>query len=415
MSGLETLEEQLLLATGTLYSSDIITPALNETGSFSANNIELAAPTFTTTPVDEAFIFFNYIYEASATTTADGEALSYSLLSAPSGVTVDEVTGTVRWNTPRFEDIGNEAIVLQVSDSNGGVAIQGYILEVTTPPPGMGPSNNIWFPIPNEPNEVPFFTTSPIEEVHGGQSYIYEASATDADGDLLTYSLLSAPAGASIDNATGTGTWNPIIEDLGTHAIALQVDDGKGGIALQTYILEVNSPPPEYFISIEDVTVTEGSSGTTSLELTVSLSDASDQPITVDFATADGTAIAGEDYTGTSGTLTFNPGDPLTQTITISVLSDTEVEGDETFVVSLSNATNATISSDRATVTLLNDDTQSYFVSIEDATITEGSDDETTEVELTVSLSDASEEQRGTYYCRFYDGRWNGDRPIRLY
>ncbi len=144
-----------------------------------------------------------------------------------------------------------------------------------------------------------------------------------------------------------------------------------------------------YFVSIEDVTITEGSSGTTKVELTVSLSGESDQPITVDFATVEGTAIAPEDYTATSGTLTFNPGDPLTQTITISVLPDTDVELDEEFVVELSNATNATIAKERATVTIINDDT--YFVSIEDATITEGSNG-TTEVELTVSLSGESDQ-----------------------
>jgi len=197
-----------------------------------------AAPFLSTTPIDEAYIFFNYSYEASAS-DADGDVLTYELLSAPPSVEVDSTTGEVTWKIPRFEDIGNYPLVLQASDGKGGVAIQGYILEVTTPPPGLGPSNNIWFPVPSEPNEVPLFTTSPVEEAILGQSYIYSASATDADGDVLTYELLVAPSGASIDDTEGMITWNPTSNDLGTQAIVLQVDDGKGGIDVQAYILEV--------------------------------------------------------------------------------------------------------------------------------------------------------------------------------
>ena len=119
----------------------------------------------------------------------------------------------------------------------------------------------------------------------------------------------------------------------------------------------LNDDTQSYFVSIEDATITEGSSDeTTEVELTVSLSDASEEPITVDFMTVDETAIAPSDYAETSGTLTFNPGDPLTQIITISVLPDTDVELDETFIVELSNALGATITGDRATVTIVNDD-----------------------------------------------------------
>jgi hypothetical protein len=79
--------------------------------------------------------------------------------------------------------------------------------------------------------------------------------------------------------------------------------------------------------------------------------------ITVDWMTADAAATtADNDYAAASGTLTFAPTDPLTQTITILVQGDMTVESDEAFVVELSNATNATIGDAQGTGTILNDD-----------------------------------------------------------
>ena len=87
--------------------------------------------------------------------------------------------------------------------------------------------------------------------------------------------------------------------------------------------------------------------------LTVSLSQPCDQPITVDYATSDVTAIAGLDYSGASGTLTFAPG-VVTQTILVPALGDSETDPDETFVVSLSNPSPAAVIADsQAEVTIL--------------------------------------------------------------
>ncbi|MBP2296408.1 cellulase family glycosylhydrolase [Azospirillum rugosum] len=75
---------------------------------------------------------------------------------------------------------------------------------------------------------------------------------------------------------------------------------------------------------------------------TVKLSQAYSQTVTVDYATADGTAKAGSDYTATSGKLTFAAGE-TSKTVTVKVLSDSVTEGSETFNLKLSNATQATI------------------------------------------------------------------------
>ena len=89
-----------------------------------------------------------------------------------------------------------------------------------------------------------------------------------------------------------------------------------------------NDPTPS--LSISDVTVTEGDGGTVDAVFTVTLSAASGQTVTVDYATADQTALSPGDYTATSGTLTFTPGQ-TTQQITVAVQGDTLDEPNETF------------------------------------------------------------------------------------
>jgi hypothetical protein len=110
-------------------------------------------------------------------------------------------------------------------------------------------------------------------------------------------------------------------------------------------------------LSINDVTLAEGNSGTTSLVFTVTLSATSSLTVNVDYAAANGSAtVADNDYQANTSTLTFNPGD-LTKTVTVLVNGDQKFELDETVLVNLSNPLNATISDSQGVGTILNDDT----------------------------------------------------------
>ncbi|HVT76669.1 MAG TPA: Calx-beta domain-containing protein [Acidimicrobiales bacterium] len=109
-------------------------------------------------------------------------------------------------------------------------------------------------------------------------------------------------------------------------------------------------------LSIDNATVTEGNSGTTNATFHVTLAPASGQTVTVHYATADGTATQPDDYTATSGDLSFAPGD-TTKSITVPVKGDTTVEPDEGYTVTLSSPTNATISDGTGNGTITNDDT----------------------------------------------------------
>ncbi len=125
-------------------------------------------------------------------------------------------------------------------------------------------------------------------------------------------------------------------------------------------------------ISINDVSVNEGNTGTTAFTFTVTLSQPISSTVTVNYATADGTATAGSDYTATSGTLSFLPNAALTQTVTVLVNGDLAGEPNETFFVNLSNPAGGpgvTLADAQGQGTILDDD---LSFSINDVTLAEG-------------------------------------------
>src|SRR5262249_48581893 len=128
--------------------------------------------------------------------------------------------------------------------------------------------------------------------------------------------------------------------------------------------------PPAPWLSISDRNVTEGNTGTRAAGFIVNLSFASAEPVTVAYATADGSATAGSDYQATSGTLTFAPGE-TSKVITVLVNGDPLGEPTETFFVNLSSPTNVALGRRQAIGTIADDDPR---ISITDAdvSVTEG-------------------------------------------
>lgn len=113
-------------------------------------------------------------------------------------------------------------------------------------------------------------------------------------------------------------------------------------------------------VSIDDVSITEGDAGDQLMTFTVTRSDTSGD-FSVDYASANGTATAGSDYEAASGTLHFAAGGPATQTISVTIHGDTDVEPNEAFTLALSNIQNTTgsatlLGTGVATGTITNDD-----------------------------------------------------------
>jgi Ca2+-binding RTX toxin-like protein len=149
-------------------------------------------------------------------------------------------------------------------------------------------------------------------------------------------------------------------------------------------------------ISINDVTVSEGNSGTTNAVFTVTLSNPVDTSVTLNYATANGTATtADNDYTAIATTpLTFNVGE-TSKTITVAVNGDTKVENNETFFLNLSNlqanGRNVTITDNQGQGTINDDDsTVTSQLSINDITVVEG---QNSNAILTVTVNNPSTQQ----------------------
>jgi hypothetical protein len=141
-------------------------------------------------------------------------------------------------------------------------------------------------------------------------------------------------------------------------------------LPVSTAIATIRNEDAAPAITIGAGSVIEGNNGMSSLVFTATLSAPSGLAATLRYATADGTAFGGSDFTApeNGAQITFAPGE-TTQTITIEVLGDSSSEAHETFSLLLSDPTNATLASTSVVGTILNDDTA---LRITDATILEG-------------------------------------------
>ena len=138
---------------------------------------------------------------------------------------------------------------------------------------------------------------------------------------------------------------------------------------------------------INDVSVTEGNAGTANLTFTISYTGTKNN-ISVDWATANGTATAGADYVAASGTATFTTAGPMSQQITVVVNGDVLDEANETVLANLTNAQPPAIAdiTDSQGVGTITDDDPLPTLSIDDVSVVEG-DAGTTTLGYTVSLS----------------------------
>jgi hypothetical protein len=120
-------------------------------------------------------------------------------------------------------------------------------------------------------------------------------------------------------------------------------------------IVTILDDDPTPSVSIGDATVNEGNGGTVNANFQLTLSAASGRTVSVDYAVANGSAVAPEDYGSSSGTVSFAPGETAA-TVAVAVNGETSFEGDETFAVSLSTPVNVTIGDGEGFGTIVNDD-----------------------------------------------------------
>ncbi|HEX3149293.1 MAG TPA: Calx-beta domain-containing protein [Gemmataceae bacterium] len=168
-----------------------------------------------------------------------------------------------------------------------------------------------------------------------------------------------------------------------TNITYFQVDDSDLQVAF-------DEPPPALpvvpDISVDNPSMPEGDSGTTPMTFKVTLSAPTTRTVTVQYTTQDGTATAGSDYTATSGTLTFDPGQ-TTKTVTVDVLGDLIDEPDETVNLVLSGAINGALADDTGVGTIRNDEI-TPDINVTDSSVVEG--DTSATMTFNLSLSQAA-------------------------
>ena len=166
------------------------------------------APVFTSTAPTNAVEAVQYTYQATAT-DADGDLLSWVLVTSPAGMTVN-ASGLVTW-TPSAAQVGSHSVQLDVSDGMVPVS-QNWTINVTAA---------------GGPNQPPVITSSAPTSATEGQNYSYAAAANDPNGDPLTWSLTTNPTGMTVGSSTGQVQWTPTTAQVGNHNVTLEVSDGQ--------------------------------------------------------------------------------------------------------------------------------------------------------------------------------------------
>ncbi len=280
-----------------------------------------AAPTIAGTPALTVDENSPYSFTPSGA-DADGDPLTYSIVNKPSWADFDTATGALT-GTPLHEHVGiTTGIVISVSEPGGAeVSLPAFditVIDVNNAPVGRPVITGLL-----APGALLTATTDTIRDEDGLGTFRYQWNTNDGDTDT------------AISDAD-SNTYTPTETDVGKSiTVTVSYTDGEG--TPENLTSEAVGPiRPAATVAITGGgSVAEGDNAT----FTVTLSDSPGAAVVVDYATAAGTATAGDDFTATSGTLTFAAGatgDDLTQTFTVPVLDDAQVEGDESFTATLS-------------------------------------------------------------------------------
>ena len=162
-----------------------------------------------------------YSYTVTAT-DPDSDAVTFSLVTRPDGMTINATTGVVTW-TPTSAAVEN--VVVEARDAHGAIATQGFAVSVRD-------------------NRPPVISSTPSRTTVAGGTYRYAVNATDPDGDALTYIYLDGGPGSLMDGQ-GRITWN-VPSDFAKNGpvqipMSALVRDSRGAEVKQDYTLTVSA------------------------------------------------------------------------------------------------------------------------------------------------------------------------------
>ncbi|MGB5517813.1 MAG: Calx-beta domain-containing protein [Gammaproteobacteria bacterium] len=342
-------------------------------------SLQLSAPSYTVNENDaEAVITVTRVNGSFGTVavdynTGDGTASAGSDYEAESGTLIfDEGVTSQTFTINIFDDAayeGDETVNLSLSNPLGGAGLESpttAILTIAEDDP-VPPAGSLQFSAPSyRVNENGAEALITVTRVNGSFGTV-TADYNTGDGTASAGSDYGAESGTLIfDEGVTSQTFTiNIFDDAayeGDETENLSLSNPLGGAGLESpttailTIAEDDPVPPAGSLQFSTPTYTVGENGTEIL-ITVTRVDGSFGTVGVDYASSDGTAIAGSDYTAVIGNLSLANG-VTSQTFTIDILDDTAYEGDETVNLSLSNPSGGAGlgSPDTAVLTLAEDD-----------------------------------------------------------
>jgi 6-phosphogluconolactonase (cycloisomerase 2 family) len=272
----------------------------------------------------------------------------------------------------------SETVNVAIADDNIDEVTERFRLRITNAVESAGPAPAIADDlgigtIADNDTAIASIADAQVDEDGGPASLVVTLSNPSSRTVTVTYSTGGGTATASQDyeepaesssvsftaGDTSESITIPIIDDddvetTETFNVTLSGPTGDaqlGDATGQVTITDDEIPA----LSIGDAGIAEGDADTRNATFAVTLSSPTSSTVTVNWASANGTAVAGSDYDTASGVLTFAPGE-TTKTVAVPVRGDTTEEPDETFVVNLSGQTNATIADGSGAGTIQNDD-----------------------------------------------------------
>ncbi len=197
-----------------------------------------AAPVLTAIPDGTLTAGQLYEFDVSAT-DADGDALTYSLLGAPSNMTIDAGTGRIRWQTT-LDDINlHSDITVAVTDPFGLYDTHMFDLDVVPPAADGGGDGNSGDGGGPSINSYPYITSTPSYTAVVDNLYLYQATATDPDHDPLVWLLDSSVRNMQIDRDTGLVSWSPDEDQIGDVEVKVRARDPFGASSQQTFLISI--------------------------------------------------------------------------------------------------------------------------------------------------------------------------------
>ena len=265
----------------------------------------------------------------------------------------------------------------------------------------------IALPSPAGADDAQKFSVTGPATVNEGDTATYTVSLTDGADDDGTVQFNATPgAGTSASDYTITPATLTVAKG-GTKTFTVQANEDLADEGNEPFTVTLSNPvrgtiqtgsvtttivdddaAPTLAISGPSPIVEEAVNAT----YTVAITGTSASTVTVNYATANGTATSGStppDYDAKNGQLSWAPGDSNSKSFVVPIREDTLDEPDETFTATLSGATGATITTATATTTITDDDPEVSVATVSDATVTEGNTG-TVDASITVTLSAAS-------------------------